>query len=417
MTPPRAPSLSLGVARRALVVAVAAVLVAVAALVAALLSGSDSDPPESADTSQAQAQVDVEAALEAVAMAQAAAARAEDAVAAVGAAVASAEAAAIEAREAATGAQEAAGMAMEAYVMADMAATADDTGAAVTDDAAATEASDDESDESGESVASGGSSESVESAEEPAAEIEDPTPAAEDPPVPEDDEGDPSETLRGEPYEFGPQSDAALFVVGVSHDEVLNVRDTPAGTVVATLDPLNLAGGRAPFVTVRDAAGTTVAESELRTAITATGQARQLPTTVWYQFRAAGITGWSSAAYLAEMGAPDDFTAEARAGLGDDLATDTMEELGRRVAELLASEEPQSRIVVTARAGVAEGVADIGLDIIGLADDSLLGYRIAVSADPAGNWLTDDDPGPYTLSFVERTAICRRGVSPGGLCN
>ncbi|MCY4508536.1 MAG: hypothetical protein OXG35_16510 [Acidobacteria bacterium] len=239
-------------------------------------------------------------------------------------------------------------------------------------------------------------------------------PGAGEAPMAEDDE---AVDLPGEPFEHGPSAGAALFVVGVSYDDVLNIRHVPAGDIVATLDPEDLAGGRAPFVIVRDAAGETLAEPDRSTAVIATGLARQLPTTVWYQHQAAGVTGWSSAAYLAVLGATDDVTDQVLSELGATVTDDTLAGLARRVAGAMAPEEPPPRIVVTASGGVVEGVVDVGVDIVGLDDDSLLGYRLVVTAAPAGEWIADTDPGPYTLTAVRRTALCIRGVSEEGLCN
>ena len=41
--------------------------------------------------------------------------------------------------------------------------------------------------------------------------------------------------LPGEASDFGPAEGAVLAVVGVDHDDVLNVRDVPAGEIIATL--------------------------------------------------------------------------------------------------------------------------------------------------------------------------------------
>lgn len=45
--------------------------------------------------------------------------------------------------------------------------------------------------------------------------------------------------LPGEPSDFGPAEGASLAVVGVDHDDVLDVRDVPAGEIIATLGLLN----------------------------------------------------------------------------------------------------------------------------------------------------------------------------------
>ena len=405
--------LALAVARRALVVAVVAVLAAVAALVAALLSGSDSDPP--ADTSQAQADVAAARAeaTEAVARAEAAAARAEDAVAAVLAAVTSAEEAALTAQEAATRAQEAAGTAFEASVKADMAAArvaaaeeplaeaSDGTGAAGSiDDAAAP-------------------STTAEDAEEDAVAVDDesePAPAggAGDAPTDGSDPApeDPAVALPGEPYEFGPSAGAALAVVGVSHDSVLNVRDVPAGEIVARLDSVMNVGSE-PVVYVREAdSDELIATLDLNRGVIATGNTRKLPTTVWHEIRMADAVGWASSAFLSPLGATSDATAEIVAVLGETPAAPTLAELARVVAEAVASDDPPSRIVVSG-APVIGDLAEITVDVLGLPDDSVSGFRLHVFAQQ------DSESDLFTLRTVESTTICdsHRGVGEEGLCN
>ena len=218
--------------------------------------------------------------------------------------------------------------------------------------------------------------------------------------------------LPGEPFEYGPNAGAALFVVGVPYGDILNVRHLPAGDIVATLDPVNLAGGRSPFVIVRDAGGNTLAEPDLSAAVTATGLARQLPTTVWYQHQAAGVTGWSSAAYLAQLGATDDVTSQVLSALGGTVTDNTMAGLARRVADVMTSEEPPSRVAVSS-APVTGDLGEITVDVLGLPDDAVRGFRLHIFAHQ------DSDSDPFTLRTVERTTICdsRRGVSEDGLCN
>ena len=406
-----------------MVIAAASTVVAALAFAVALLRDSPDDPAEGADTEQVRAEVATalaesdaattaaDAAMAIAEDASAMAARAEDALAAAlaepGETVAPDVIARLEAEL-----EEVRNLAAAALVAADVSASAEDSPAedATGDDGSAG------SEEAPASEEEDAAAEEPAPEEEPAAE-EEPAPGAEDPyqdePVAEDGE---DADLPGEPFEYAPSAGAALFVVGVPHGDVLNVRHLPAGDIVGTLDPVSLAGGRAPYVIVRDADGETLAESDMDTAVTATGLARQLPTTVWFQHQAAGLTGWSSAAYLAQFGAADDVTARVLAALGETVTDDTMDGLARRVVDVITADDPPSRTVVTAGAGVDEGVADIAVDLIGLADDSLLGYRLVVSATPAGDWMAEDDPGPYTLTHVERTAMCRRGVSEEGLC-
>ena len=414
--------LALAVARRALVVAVVAVLAAIAALIAALLSGSDGDPPASPADSQAQADVAAARAeaTEAVAMVQAAATRAEDAVAAASAAVTRAEEAAVVAQEAATLAQEAAGLAFEASVKADMAAAGvaaaeepldeaeDGSGAATTGDAAASEPAAEDTDEDAAAVDDQSGPAPADGAEDAPEDGSEPAPEGGSEQAPEE----PSAALPGEPYEFGPPAGAGLAVVGVSHDSVLNVRDVPAGEIVARLDNVMNVGSE-PVVYVRQAdSDELIATLDLNRGVIATGSTRKLPTTIWHEIRMGDAVGWASSAFLSPLGATSDATAEIVAILGETPSASTLEALGRIVGEAVASDDPPSRIVVSGAPTVGD-LGEITVDVLDLADDSVRGFRLHVFAQQ------ESESDPFTLKTVESTTICysHRGVNEEGLCN
>ena len=229
---------------------------------------------------------------------------------------------------------------------------------------------------------------------------------------PPDDAPEPAVSLPGEPYEFGPPAGAPLAVVGVSHDSVLNVRDVPAGEIVAVLDNLiNVAGS--PALNVRQPGYfELIATLDLNRGLFATGNTRKLPTTVWHEIRMADAVGWASSAFLSPLGATSDATAEIVAVLGETPAAPTLEELARLVAEAVASDDPPSRIVVSG-APVTGDLAEITVDVLGLPDDAVRGFRLQVFAQQ------DSESDLFTLRTVESTTICdsHRGVSEEGLCN
>ena len=222
--------------------------------------------------------------------------------------------------------------------------------------------------------------------------------------------------LPGDPSDFGPAEGAILAVVGVDHDDVLNVRDVPAGEIIATLDLLNPYVG---FLEVRDApSGEIVAVFDSWAgAVVATGRTRQLPTTTWHELRVAGLTGWSSAAYLAQLGTTDDVTAHIIDILGEIPEAATMLDLGFVVAETVASDDPPSRVVVSVAPFVFEAIGEITVDVLNVGDDSILGSRLAIFAHAGDDWMPES-LGPFTLRSVERTVLCytSRGVTEDGLC-
>lgn len=195
-----------------------------------------------------------------------------------------------------------------------------------------------------------------------------------------------SDELPGEPIDFGPGAGAELAVVGVEHDDVLNVRVGP-GTESA------IAAELAPTAS----------------GLIATGHSRSLPGSIWFEVEVDDVVGWVSSAFVGYLGLTDDATAEVIATLGETPGAETMLDLGLIVAEVMTSEEPPSRIVMS----VAPTVGDLGevtYDVVGLGDDALGGVRLHVFGDPAGGG------EGFVLSNVERTAICSRGVTDDGFC-
>ena len=422
---PPIPS-ALVAARRAMVVAAASTVIAALAVAIALLGDPGSDPAESAAIEQARtdaaaARTEADAA---TAMAEAAAAIAD---AAAGKAAAAQEALAAALAEAGGAVEpeviarleaqleEARTLAATALVAANAAAGVEDAPAA--DTTSEEEAAVEDAPEPEEAAA-------VEDALEPeeAAAVEDaPEPeeaaAVEDAPVADDT--DTAAVLPGESYEFGPPAGAGLAVVGVAHDSALNVRDIPNGEVIARLDNV-MDGVRDPAVYTRQAdSDDIIATVDLQSGIVATGNTRKLPTTIWHELRVGDLLGWASGSYLAPLGADRDAAAEVVEALGGTPTADTLTDLGLQVSALFASTgEVQSRTTVSSRPGVFEAVGDVTLDVLGLPDDAVRGYRVNITADAGAEDWTQEDAGPFTLRSVTVTPICdsHRGVSEEGLC-
>jgi hypothetical protein len=179
---------------------------------------------------------------------------------------------------------------------------------------------------------------------------------------------------------------ATYLVVGVAFDDTLNVRRGPGPEfeVVTELQPTGAA--------------------------TATGRDRLVDSGLWFELEVDGVTGWANSVFLAQDASTQDLTSSViDANDGQRPTASTMEELGLAVAELVepagGEEAPVQHVIVT-----PPTVGDLGevtVDVVGLPDDSVLGWRLVIFATP-----TDDG---FTLSSVEGTVLCRRGVSDG-LC-
>lgn len=191
-------------------------------------------------------------------------------------------------------------------------------------------------------------------------------------------------TLAGEPIDIGPLEGDVLMVVGVAHDDVLNLR---AG----------------PGVDQEILAGLAPTEGE----VVALGRSRKLPRSIWVEVEAVGEAGWVNLRYLGYEGATDDLTSATIDRLGGRPEADGMTELGRIVAEAWASEDPASDIVIV----VAETLGDLGevtYDVIGIGDDAVRGQRLHVFGGVESD--------VFSLRSVEGTVICARGVTSDGLC-
>lgn len=194
--------------------------------------------------------------------------------------------------------------------------------------------------------------------------------------------------LPGEPFDFlVPLDGEVVGVIGVAFDDTLFVHEQPGESSPLTGNLPNLASD-----------------------VSGTGDGRLLPASAWWRIEWQNVEGWVGSGFMARIGATIDFTSEVielngNAGMG----AETMTDLGNRVADLLKSEEPTSRIVVS----VAPTVGDLGeitLDIVRLGDDALAGYRIHVFGEPA------EVGEGFLLDSVEATLLCSRGVSEDGLC-
>ena len=190
--------------------------------------------------------------------------------------------------------------------------------------------------------------------------------------------------LPGEPIDFGPAAGDVLAVIGVAHDDMLNLRSAPGADqeILAGIPPLHAD-------------------------LAALGRTRELPRSFWIEVDYQGTTGWVNLSFVGYPGDTFDATSAIVDELGDIPSAPTMVELGESVAGVLGSEDPPSELVVT----VAPRDGDPGevtIDVIGLGDDAVRGLRTHVFGSP--------DDGGFVLDTVEVTSLCGRGVTAEGSC-
>jgi len=199
----------------------------------------------------------------------------------------------------------------------------------------------------------------------------------------DDDDNDGGDGLPGEPWDGFASAGDLFGVVGVAHDDVLNVREAPdaGSTIIETLDPTEMG-------------------------VEATGEGRLLPSTIWYQVDTDSGVGWVNARFVAFIGGTDDATAEYIA-TGSPTNAETMVELADAVADAFIFDPDVGTTVTQTVAPSVGDLAEITYDIIGLGDDAVGGFRLHIFATPVGEG--------FELKSIERTLLCSRGTA-GELC-
>lgn len=169
------------------------------------------------------------------------------------------------------------------------------------------------------------------------------------------------------------------MVIGVAHDDVLNLRAGP-GTNAEVVD------GIPP--TYDD--------------LVAVGNTRELPRSFWIEVDYEDSRGWVSLAFVGYAGAVVDDTALVVDKLGGYPSNDTMTGLAEEVADVFAIEEEGGSDVVQVTPVTSGDLTEVTYDVIGLADDSLRGLRLHIFAEETADG--------FTLSNLEVRVICGRGV-------
>ncbi len=193
-----------------------------------------------------------------------------------------------------------------------------------------------------------------------------------------------SSGLPGDPIDFGPAEGDVLGVIGVAHDDVLNLRQVP--------------GADQPIL---------VGIPPLFSDLIAVGSTRQLVASMWIEVDYSGLIGWVNLRFVAYLGATSDATADIVSSLGETPVAPTMPELGLLVAENIVADNPDASFVMSASATIGD-LGEVTYDIVGFGDDSVRGTRIHVFGEPV-------DDG-FALNAVEATPFCSRGVTPDGVC-
>ncbi|MDJ0496732.1 MAG: Gmad2 immunoglobulin-like domain-containing protein [Acidimicrobiia bacterium] len=193
-------------------------------------------------------------------------------------------------------------------------------------------------------------------------------------------------TLPGEAFDIGPTEGDVVAVIGVAHDDVLNLRDGP-GVGYEPLLGLN----------------------PLADDLVATGRHRLLESSIWTELTADGVTGWVNSSYIGYLGGVDDLTSFVVSEMGGIPEAETMLDLGTMVAESFGQDEGGFRYEMVIPPTVGD-LGEVTFDVVGLLDDAQRGWRLHIFGQP-----TEGGEG-FSLKSVEGMALCGRGVTEDGLC-
>jgi len=213
-----------------------------------------------------------------------------------------------------------------------------------------------------------------------------------------------ADALAGDAIGFGPAAGDRLVVAGVESDDVLNVRDEPMGAIVAMLEIIRGETDERLWVRRPDSSVAAYLEDD---AVVATGRARSLGRSTWYEVTVGGYTGWASGAYLAYPAATEEVTDEVTQATGAIPQAATMDELAQVVIEALGprlSGEP----VIVSGPGWFEGLAEVEVDFV-VRGSRHFGQRLYIGAAADIDWDGTHEIIDATLRSVTLQTLCTRG--------
>lgn len=193
-------------------------------------------------------------------------------------------------------------------------------------------------------------------------------------------------SLPGEAFDIGPQAGDIVAVVGVAHDDVLNLRAGPGV-------------GYEPLLGI----------DPLADDLVATGRHRLLESSIWSEVTVDGVTGWVNSLFVGYLGGVDDLTSWVVSQMGGIPQAETMLDMGTMVAESFDPGEGGFFYEMVVPPTVGD-LGEVTFDVVGLLDDAQLGWRLHIFGQPA------EGGEGFTLGSVEATALCGRGVTAEGYC-
>lgn len=212
------------------------------------------------------------------------------------------------------------------------------------------------------------------------------------------------DALAGDAIGFGPELGDRLIVAAVESDDVLNIRNEPLGSIIAMLQIIRGETEERLWVLRPDSSVAAYLEDD---AVVATGRARSLPRSTWYEVTVGGYTGWASAAYLAYPATEEDVTEEVADAVGGLPQAESMDELARIVLEALESRISGEPVTISGP-GWFEGLAEMEIDLV-VRGSRHFGQRLYIIADASIDWDSTFEIINPGLRSVRLQTLCSRG--------
>ena len=128
---------------------------------------------------------------------------------------------------------------------------------------------------------------------------------------------------------------------------------------------------------------------------------------VWWQVPAGTVQGWIQP-NVAYRGPAQNITDQVMPNFADEGPFDSAEEAALAVAKQIAADRGASDIIVVSTTEIeSPPSATVTVDLLGLGDDSLAGFRPIVASGQATGW--------QPASIIQ-ASLCTRGVTADGLC-
>lgn len=205
-------------------------------------------------------------------------------------------------------------------------------------------------------------------------------------------------TSGGVFYDIGPVAGEVLDVVGVRYDDVLNIRDqaNASSSIVATA---------APFA----------ANPQLISG----GEGLLINGGAWWKLTVNGTPAWANASFLGQV-SPN--TEDLMPTLTTNMSSTTSADLNALIVDIaaaLAAGPTPSVVLSTEPVGLDAIGSEATIDVLGIGDDSVMGWRIRILFNNVFDDINAQNPQLIGVELVAADGfpICHRGLqASSGLC-